>query len=155
MQDTLDFLRNIEQINDGEPLPENALLVTADVSSLFTVIPQEEGAKCLEDKLNTRSNQQVPTSFLIRILNICNEFNIFNFNGELYQQKIGSGMGSRPTPPYANVFMATKIDQEILKIAQNLGADGSMSLKLLKRFLDDLFMIFIGSTKKLHEFSTN
>ena len=128
------------------------MLVTMDVSSLFTVIPQTEGADCLEQKLNMRENQQVPTSFLIRILNICNEFNIFQFNGDLYQQRIGSGMGARPTPPYANIFMATKIDPEIHRIAEELGSDGSMSLRLLKRFLDDLFMIFIGNSKKLHEF---
>ena len=99
-----------------------------------------------------RENQQVPTSFLMRILNICNEYNIFQFNGDLYQQQIGSGMGARPTPPYANNFMAIKIDPEILRIAQELGSDGSMSPKILKHFLDDLFMIFVGSTKKLHEF---
>ena len=46
LQDTLDFLRNIETINEGELLPENAMLVTMDVSSLFTVMPQTEGADC-------------------------------------------------------------------------------------------------------------
>ena len=102
-----------------------------------------------------RENQHVPTSFLMRILNICNEYNIFQFNGELYQPEIGSEMGARPTPPYANNFMAIKIDPEIWRIAQDLGSDGSMSLKMLKRFLDDLFMIFVGSTNKLHEFLTN
>ena len=152
LQDTMDFLHNIETINEGVPLPLNAILVTMDVSSLFTVIPQEEGAECLEQKLNMRENQQVPTSFLMRILNICNEYNIFQFNGELYQQEIGSGMGARPTSPYANNFMAIKIDPEIWRIAQDLGSDGSMSLKMLKPFLDDLFMIFVGSTNKLHEF---
>ena len=86
------------------------MLVTMDVSSLFTVRPQEDGPECLEQKLNMRENQQVPTFFLMRILNICNEFNIFQFIDELFQQKIGFGMGARPRPTYANIFMATKIN---------------------------------------------
>ena len=32
-------------------------------------------------------------------------------------------MGARPTPPYANIFMATKIYPEIYKIAQEMGYD--------------------------------
>ena len=152
LQDTLDFIRSIEQINEEEVFPDNTILVTMDVSSLFTVIPQKEGAECVRQKLNMRDDQQVPTEFLIRILKICNEFNIFQFNGELYHQRIGSGMGARPTPPYANIFMATKVDPEIQRIANEMGRDGSMSLKLLKRFLDDLFLIFQGSTQRLHQF---
>ena len=52
-------------------------------------------------------------------------------------------MGSQPIPPYANVFMA-KIDK-LLKNAQ-----GAEALLLFKRFLDDYFLIFNGSTKELH-----
>ena len=63
-------------MNGGEHLPANAMLVTMDVSSLFTVRPQEDGPECLEQKLKLRENQQVPTFFLMRILNICYEFNI-------------------------------------------------------------------------------
>ena len=52
-------------------------------------------------------------------------------------------MGSKPIPPYANIFMA-KIDQLI----RNL--DIKNSIKLFKRFLDDLFFLYAGSTKSLH-----
>ena len=52
-------------------------------------------------------------------------------------------MGCKPVPNYANIFMAT-IDKAI----KNLG--GSEALSLLKRFLDDYFCIFNGSTKELN-----
>ena len=54
-------------------------------------------------------------------------------------------MGCKPVPPYANIFMAT-----IDAMMQN--KKGAESILLLKRFLDDYFTIFKGSTKKLHAF---
>ena len=128
MQDTPDFICCVEAINIKGTLPDNAMLATVDVSSLFTVIPQEEGAECMRQNLNTRQNQQVPTEYLIRILEVCNEHNIFEFNGDLYKQKIGSGMGSRPTPPYANNYMGSKIDPRIREIAKQMSKDGLMHL---------------------------
>ena len=69
--------------------------------------------------------------------------NLFTFHDGTYRQEIGSAMGSNPAPDYADLFMARKIDPEIEKHEQ---------IKFLKRFLDDLFLIFQGSTKELHEF---
>ena len=67
----------VKAINIKGTLPDNAMIATVDVSSLFTVIPQQEGAECMRQKLNTRQNQQVLTEYLIRILEACNEHNIF------------------------------------------------------------------------------
>ena len=72
----------------------------------------------------------------------------FEFNAETYQQNIGFAMGSRPAPPVANMFMAEMIDEAILKIAQKYG---EQVLRLMKRFLDDLFLIFTGTTTQLHQ----
>ena len=46
--------------------------------------------------------------------------------------------------------MATNIDIEIDKLARKYNQNGEEALKLLKRFLDDIFLIFCGSTKNLH-----
>ena len=61
-------------------------------------------------------------------------------------------MGSRPAPPYANLFMARKIYKYILKLINKYYKNRNMKLLLFKRFLDDLFFIFSGSTKTLHLF---
>ena len=58
-------------------------------------------------------------------------------------------MGSKPAPDYANIFMA-EIDAKIAQIAQNHFTENP--LKFFKRFLDDIFIVFKGSNKKLHEF---
>ena len=52
-------------------------------------------------------------------------------------------MGCIPIPPYANIFMA-----HIDSLIKNL--DGAEALIVMKRFLDDYFKLFQGSTKDLH-----
>ena len=53
-------------------------------------------------------------------------------------------MGVKPKSDYANIFMASR-DTEIKNLY------GEEILILLKRFLDDFFLIFQGSTKELHK----
>ena len=43
LEDTPDFLRAIEKINEGPNLPVNALLVTMDATYLYDNIPNDEG----------------------------------------------------------------------------------------------------------------
>ena len=150
LKDTPHFLREIEMINEEQKLPKNAILVTMDVSALYTNIPQSEGVECVEEELNKRTNPKVPTGFLTRVLEFILKYNIFEFNQELYQQVIGTAMGTRPAPPYANIFMANKIDDKIKEAASKMKDSEEDSIKLLKRFLDDIFMIYFGSTKRLH-----
>jgi hypothetical protein len=61
-------------------------------------------------------------------------------------------MGSPPVPSYANIFMASQIDPQIRSLASKYRKHLSSSLKFLKRYLDDIFLIFIGTTKELHTF---
>ena len=148
LKDTPDFLRTVELINNEGKLPENAILVTADVSSLYTNINHKDAIKTSRKALNSRSIKEVPTEFIVRLLELVMKYNIFEFNSELYQQLIGFAMGSRPAPNVANNFMAECIDKNILKISHQI-KEGA--LKVLKRFLDDLFFIFTGTTIELHK----
>ena len=119
------------------------MLVTMDVIGLYTNIPHDEEQEDMEIGLNKRVNQKVPTDFLVKMMEIILKNNIFEFHEGYYKQNIGAAMGSKPIPPYANNFMA-KIDRLIKK------TKGAEALLLLKRFLDDYFLIFYGSTKQLH-----
>ena len=77
LQDTPDFLRQINRINREHSLPKNALLVTLDVSSLFTNIPHADGLESVRKVLNEKNTQSVPTEFLIRLLELVLTLNIF------------------------------------------------------------------------------
>ena len=56
------------------------------------------------------------SDFIIELLSLVLKFNIFEFDGKLFQQCIGTAMGCKPAPDYANIFMAT-IDKQIVDLA--------------------------------------
>ena len=131
-------------------LPKNTILVTMDVSALYTNIPQDEGVECVREVLDERDVQNIPTGFLTRLLEIVLKYNIFEFNQELFQQLIGTAMGTRAAPPYANIFLAKVLDGKIWELAERISENKQTFVKLLKRFLDDIFMVVVGSTKTHH-----
>ena len=116
LQDTPDFIRKIEEINNMGDLPSNTVLATFDVKALFTNIPQEEGIQCTENALNERENQSIPTEYITRMLKIILKNNIFSFDEELYSQDEGTSMGPKHAPHYADIFMARNIDPKIKEI---------------------------------------
>jgi hypothetical protein len=60
-------------------------------------------------------------------------------------------MGTKPAPSYADNFMARKIDNMIPSLANKFGTNNTSPLKIFKRFLDDIFSIFQGTSKDLHK----
>ena len=156
LRDTPDFLRLIEtEINQGIQLSQNSILISADAQALFTNIPAEGvdgGLECLTEALDGRVRPQIPTGFIIRLMEAILENNLFTFNSEYFQQNIGASMGQRPIPSYANIFMGRRIDTKIRELSQKYNEEGNNSnLRFLKRFLDDVFMIFQGTSKQVHQ----
>ena len=84
IQDTPDFLRHIRDVNEGEPLPENTLLVTIDAIGCYMNIPQNEGVKCVEKVLQDRINQDVPGVFITRLLELILRYNIFQTDQQFF-----------------------------------------------------------------------
>ena len=69
IRDTTDFINKLRRL---PILPQDCLLVTLDVSSLYTNIPHEEGIKACEEFLNQWESQVPPTvdhSQLIQLVN--------------------------------------------------------------------------------------
>ena len=59
-------------------------------------------------------------------------------------------MGVHPAPSYANIYLAKIIDYYTKELAKR-SEDKKSCLLLFKRFLDDIFQIFQGTTKTLHQ----
>ena len=151
LQDTPDFLRFIEKINQGPALEDNQILVTWDVEGLYTNILHEEGLGSLQEGLESRNNPEIPTDYLIKLMEIILKNNLFNFHDELWRQEIGCAMGTKPAPSYADNFMARRLDNRIISLAQKYGINNKSPLAIFKRFLDDIFTIFQGTSKDLHK----
>ena len=145
LQDTPAFLRLLEaEVNSGSPLPENTIIATIDVCGLYTNIPIEEGLEAVKDALEQREEKEISTELLFRLPELVLKHNIFEFNNQLFQQLIGTAMVTKCAPNYSNIFMARKIDPEIIKLALRHG-EGMFPIRLFKRFLDDIIMLWCGS----------
>ena len=88
-------------------MPTNCLLVSIDVSSLYTNIPHSEGKAAAMDYLSTNTSDPVqPEPEVIgELISMVLENNIFEFNEKYYLQTQGAAMGTKMTPAYANLFM--------------------------------------------------
>ena len=124
--------------------------MSIDVSGLYTNIPQTEGLEAIHDAHEDRNEKNISLDFIIKLLDLVLKNNIFEFNEEQFIQLIGTAMGSRPAPCYANIFMAKKIDTQIENLAKSYNFENP--IKFFKRFLDDIFILFRGSLDNLHTF---
>ena len=112
--DTPHLLRTLEDLNDSETLPNSAKPISLDIKSMYTNIPIKEGLDAFKDTLEKRSDKSVPTDFILKLLKLIMEQNIFTFNEEYWLQLLGTCMGTRVAPTYANLFMGV-LEQKILE----------------------------------------
>ena len=152
LKDTPDFLRQLLQKNQNNSLPDNAMLVVIDAIGLYTNIPQDEGVKFVEEAFETKEHFRVPGLYKAKLLEIIIQNSIFEFNKMLYKREIGTSMGTKQAPSYANIFIANKIDKKYWEITQKYMVNVQIPIHFMKRFLDDIFMIFFGSITQLHQF---
>ena len=85
------------------------------------------------------------SDFIVKLMELLLKHNLFEFHSSTWRQEIGTAMGVKPAPSYANIYQANRIDERILEI----GNSKKSSILLYKRFLDDIFKIFQGTTKEL------
>ena len=145
IKDTTHFLGKLEQLGQ---LPANSLLVTLDVSSLYTNIPHNEGISACRHFLDTRdrNSSTVGTETLCDLIRMILTMNNFTFNDRHYLQIHGTAMGTRMAPSYANLFLA-KFETDALSRAP-------YQPHTWWRYIDDIFMIWTHSVDDLHAFTS-
>ena len=102
IKDTTDFLNKLANLRK---LPNDAILVTLDVSSLYTNIPHNQGIDECCHFLDTRSNKHIPTETLCDLLRMILTMNNFTFNHQHYLQIHGTAMGINMASSIANLFL--------------------------------------------------
>lgn len=141
-KDSTDTINKLSKIQDQ--VSENDILVSMDVRSLYTNIPNGEGIQAVRDALNasaTRLPTRIITTFLLLILTLNN----FIFNGINYIQRMGCAMGTKCAPSYANLFMGKFEDLYIYPRLLNKS-------RIYLRYIDDLFFIWTGTEQELKTF---
>ena len=81
LQDTTDFLKKQEALG---PIPPDALLVSMDVTSLYTNIPHSDGIKACEEAWEERDIKDPPTQTLVKVLTLVLKCNNIESNGQQY-----------------------------------------------------------------------
>ena len=152
LKDTGHFLHIIEEINQKGPLPSNALLVTLDVTSLYTNIPISEAKIAVAKALiELRGTILTPsTKYLLQLLNLILKHNIFTFStGKeifYYLQVIGIAMGTKAAVAIANIFM------HYFETKHIYNNNDISKPHTYKRFIDDIFLIWTESRESLTHF---
>ena len=146
LKDTTQFLNQIDDI----PVQNDTWLVTVDVKSLYTNIPNDEGIQaCYEawHQQEIKDPQHPPAEVLRHLLEMVLKLNTFEFDGKHYLQKFGTAMGSKLAPAYANTFMG-KLEKTILD-------NSPLKPTYYHRFIDDIIMIWPHSEDDLKNLITH
>ena len=112
LKDRTDFINFLERTQ----IPKNTTLVSMDVTSLYTNIPQEEGITtvCKAYDAFYNRNIPIPTNSLKEMFQLILGENSFRFNGRNYLQPNGTAMCTKMAVAFANIFMS-EVAAEILK----------------------------------------
>ena len=143
-KDTIHFLQILQGL---PPLPPNSFLVTLDVTSLYTNIPNKEGIRATAKILAKYrpGAQHLNNQSLTQLLDLVVNKNNFEFNGEHYLQTSGTAMGTRLAPSFANTFTGN---------FENTNVYTNRTPPLLwLRFINDFFMIWIHDEQSLTDFT--
>ena len=125
-------------------IPEGALFCTIDVVGLYPSIPHGEGLEDIKQALDRRENPEVATDTLVGLASLVLDNNYFEFNDKIYRQKLGTAIGTKFGPAYANLFM-TRLEERLV--------DTSVEKPLIwMRYIDDIFFIWMHGEAKLKEF---
>ena len=85
---------------------EHCFILTMDIKSLYTVIPNDEGLHTLKYFLDKQEVMDPPTHTLLRTAELVSTLNSFTFNSEHYKQIGGVPMGSKLGPNYTHLFVS-------------------------------------------------
>lgn len=141
--DLINFYKSVVHI------PENSILCTFDVTSLYTNIPHQGSLEALMFYLNKRPPNALPsTNCIVDLAELALPSNYFLFRGDFFLQTKGTAMGSTMAPNYTNLYLGMFEKQVVLNSDLNPFLS---NILLIWRYLDDIFLIYTGTQEELLE----
>ena len=133
-------------INDIE-WEEGIMLVTLDVTSLYTFITHENGLLALRTFVYKRPAELIKhTHMVVDMARLIMDINVFLFNGKWYQQLCGVAMGYRFASSYGNLFIGWF---EAVHVWGPASVEWTDFILYWGYFIDDILMIWMGSEDAL------
>ena len=137
IDDALAFSKEIRK----HPVLEDDILVSYDVTSLFTNVPVQETIRILVEKaftdnwFNSTYDLNLQKDQLTQLLRMASTDQLFQFDGQLYEQCEGVAMGSPLGSLLANVFMC-HLEERL--------SDNDLIPSFYRRYVDDTLAIMPG-----------
>ena len=128
-------------------IPDNALLVTADVVGLYPSIPHQAGLIALKEALDKRLLKKIPTDDLIKMAEFVLSNNFFEFNSDTFQQISGTAIGTKFAPTYTCIYM-DQVEQKFLATQINQPL-------IWLRYIDDMIFIWTHGEEELEKFMSS
>ena len=109
---TTDFAERLS----NRPVDDDEVLVSYDVSSIFTEVPLNETIDHIVLEIYTNNKLPQLSSKLLLRRHLCNvtKNTVFSLNDVLYKEIDGCGMGNPLSPVLANIFMA-KLEADVVR----------------------------------------
>lgn len=126
-----------------QKIPQNYILVSLDVVSLFTNIPMDIVKENIDKRWNEiRKYTSLPLSDFHDGIDLTLSHNYFMWESNFYLQKTGTPMGSCLSPSIADLVMDILLDTVIQKLP--------FEVPFVKKYVDDLITaIPIGSEEQI------
>ena len=142
LKDTYDFVAKVR----GKHVPKGALLVTADVTSLYTNMTIDRMVETVREAFRRSPVAGRPDDHLIALLEYTLKHNDFTFNGEVFLQICGTAMGKSYAPSLADLYLEF-FDQQ--------ARTGHRVAPLLYfRYIDDVFLVWTSTVEELLDFQS-
>ena len=150
VEDTPDFLRKLNKIQEenqeDSKKAKEVYLVSLDVDALYANIENNEGLKALQEKVEQNRHARPLGWAVVKLMELVLLLNNFVFNGINFLQIKGTSMEARCSPNYSNIYMAKWEEKVVYETAF------WRYIRCWLRYIDDIFMIWVGSKQKLNEF---
>ena len=137
-QSYTDYIKNSTQLIqnlENTEIKEEVTLVTMDVVSLYPSIPQQECLGIIHSEMCKLSELIIfDPNLITQLLQVNMNNNFFTFADIPFRQIEGTAMGAAFSPSIANIYMSVFLRNFLLK--------RSDKPLLIKRYIDDIFMIW-------------
>ena len=144
IQNSTSLLLRLEDIE----VPDNAILVTVDVSNLYPSIPQSECLNTIHTEMHKHTHLLTfEPNIITQLLHLNINYNYFTFGNHFFQQVKGTAMGAAFSPTVANIFMST--------IIRSFLHTQPIQPLIFARYIDDIFLIWTNTRETLASFLQN
>ncbi|XP_062706909.1 uncharacterized protein LOC115256058 [Aedes albopictus] len=115
-------------------IPDDHILVSFDVVSLFTKIPKELIMRSIIFRWDDiKQGTNINLDLFLEIIELCVDSSYFRFRDTYYLQTFGTAMGSPLSPILADYVMEDLLNDVTGKLQNNI--------PILKKYVDDLFLV--------------